>query len=183
MSDAQGSVMRGVLLTFALSFGSLLLVQCGAGSSEVPPQSIHPQPQPNNRQVTFTAPCSAAQCGDAPGTIASPRCKQEPSGCLWSDSTSVSFRQCAETECGAAPNASVCAPGTIFRGSTCGSENERACAWHTACAPPPSTTPCAKGDGECGPMPLLGVVCDDGGTGGLVCMQFERGCNWQASCD
>jgi hypothetical protein len=171
-------------LSLAFVLGSALVASCESGSSETtPPQNIHPQPQPNNGNQTFTAPCNAETCGTAPGSLTSPRCKQEASGCGWSDNSSVSYRQCPESECGVAPTADVCASGTVFRGSVCGSENESVCAWNTICAPPPSTTPCAKGNDDCGPMPMIGVVCEDGGMGSLLCMQFESRCDWQASCN
>ncbi len=174
---------RGLLLFVLGSVG--LAIACESGTETGPgPQGIHPQPQPNRREAAFTAPCTAQRCGDAPSSIANPQCKPLPSECGWADDDgSVSYRACADAECGAAPGAEVCAEGTTFKGNTCGSENEAACAWTTFCAPPPSTTPCAEGDDGCGPMPMIGVVCTDGGAGGLACMQFDGRCNWQRTCD
>lgn len=149
---------------------------------DVAPDSIHPQPQPNRTEVKLTAPCTAAKCGDAPATLASPRCKPQPSECAWTDDTSVSYRPCAESECGVAPGPDVCPSGTTFKGNACGSENESACTWSTACAPPPSTTPCASPEG-CGPQPAIGVICKDGDAGALACMEFGSSCNWQRTCD
>lgn len=144
---------------------------------------ISPQPQPNRGAAKFTAPCNASTCGQAPGNLEAPKCApEERDVCSWSEDTSVSYRQCAESECGTAPGSEVCAPGTTFKGNTCGSEDERPCAWTTACMPPPSTTPCPTAEG-CGPQPAIGVVCKDGSNGELVCMQFETACNWQRSCE
>ncbi len=172
---------RGFLLFIVGSLG--LAVACESGTENGPgPQNIHPQPQPNRREAVFTAPCTADRCGDAPASVSSPRCKPLPSECGWSDGTSVSYSQCAEAECGPAPGPEVCPEGTTFKTNTCGSENDAPCAWSTACAPPPSTTPCPDPEG-CGPMPGIGVICKDGGTGGLECMQFEARCNWQRTCD
>jgi len=165
-------------------FGLLfLLAACGSSLPDGgPAQSIHPQPQPNDGGVRITAPCTATACGAAPSNLGSPRCKPEAAGCGWSDDTAVSFRQCAESECGAAPGADVCPAGTTFRGNTCGSENESVCTWSTACAPPPSTVPCRDAEG-CGGKPELGVICSDGSAGDLVCMQFASRCAWQRTCE
>ena len=172
---------RGILLFFVGSLG--LAVSCESREDTGPgPQNIHPQPQPNRSPVSFTAPCTAERCGDVPGSISSPRCKPLPAECGWTDDTSVSYRQCPESECGAAPGPEVCPEGTTFKGNACGSENEAACAWTTACAPPRSTTACPDANG-CGEMPLIGVICEDGGTGGLECMQFDGYCSWQRTCE
>jgi hypothetical protein len=145
-------------------------------------QSIHPQPQPNAGSMKFTAPCTAATCGSAPETLASPHCKPEASGCGWSEDTPVSYRPCAESECGQAPSADTCPSGTTFKGNTCGSENDAACTWSSVCLPPRSTIACADVDG-CGPKPEIAVVCQDGGTGDLACMQVASRCAWQRTCD
>ena len=172
---------RGLPLFFLGSLG--LALACESSTETGPgPQGIHPQPQPNRREATFTAPCTPERCGDAPSAIARPRCKPLPSECGWSDGTSVSYRPCAASECGAEPGPDVCPDGTTFKGNTCGSENDAACAWTTACAPPPSTTPCADPEG-CGPKPEIGVVCSDGGIGDLACMQLQSSCGWQRTCD
>lgn len=173
---------RGVLLCILGSLG--LAIACESSTETGPgPQGIHPQPQPNRRAASFTSPCTARRCGDAPTSISSPRCKpSSDESCGWTDDTSVSYRQCPDIQCGAAPGPEVCPEGTTFKGSTCGSENEAACAWTTACAPPPSTTPCAEPEG-CGEMPAIGIICKDGGVGGLDCMQFEGRCEWQRTCE
>jgi len=155
---------------------------CESSSPEQGPQNIHPQPQPNDGRVRISAPCTAAECGDAPALLASPHCKPEGPSCNWSDDTSASYRQCADEECGVAPSPKICPIGTNFRGNTCGSEDGAPCRWTTHCAPPPSTTPCPTADG-CGPKPEIGVVCSDGGIGELVCMEFPSRCAWQRTCD
>ncbi|MBX3222021.1 MAG: hypothetical protein KF795_16000 [Labilithrix sp.] len=176
--------MRRALFLFVLSAVGLALA-CES-SSETNPEpdgdGIHPQPQPNRRAATFTAPCTATGCGEAPESLTSPKCKPLPAECGWTDEGSVSFRPCDESECGVAPGSEVCPEGTLFRGNTCGSENEAACAWNTACAPPRSTTPCADPAG-CGPMPAIGVICEDGGNGELACMKLDTRCDWQRTCD
>lgn len=169
---------RGILALVVLG----LIAACQAGSSSGEPVAIHPQPQPNGEQISFTSPCTAATCGQAPGSIANARCKPAASACAWGPDTAVSARMCDDTECGAAPGADVCGTGTTFKGSSCISENESACAWSTVCAPPPSTVPCSNVDG-CGGKPELGVVCQDGSIGDLVCMSFPPACGWQRTCD
>lgn len=172
---------RGLLLFFLGSVG--LAVACESSSETgTGPQGIHPQPQPNRREAAFTAPCTAERCGEAPSSISSPRCKPLPAECGWTENGSVSYRPCADSECGTAPGPEVCPEGTTFKGNTCGSENEAACVWSTACAPPRSSIKCADPEG-CGEMPNIGVICSDGGTGGLECMQFDTRCDWQRTCE
>ncbi|AKV00002.1 hypothetical protein AKJ09_06665 [Labilithrix luteola] len=176
--------MRRGLLCFllgALGIGALAIA-CESSDPGLGTQGIHPQPQPNRRPVSFTAPCTATSCGDAPSSLATPRCKPLPNDCSWTDDTSVSYRPCDAGECGPAPGAEVCPANTTFKGNACGSENEGACLWSTACMPPRSTTPCPTTEG-CGPQPAIGVICTDGGSGGLECMQLESGCSWQRTCD
>ena len=171
----------GFVLRLGLS--GLVFVACSeSGSDPGPLEGIHPQPQPNNGDQKFTAPCSAASCGAPPSSLTSPRCKPVEMGCGWAEDSSVSYRQCADEDCGIRPTADVCAEGTTFRGAACGSENEAVCSWSTVCAPPPSTTPCATADG-CGGKPMLGVICKDGSTGDLECMQFAVRCSWQRTCE
>ncbi len=171
-----------------------LVVACSASSTETepgadpnnpgdnPPTGIHPQPQPNKTETTFTAPCNAQTCGDVPSGLKKPRCKPQPVDCGWSEDTSVSYAPCEESKCGTAPGPETCPTGTTFKGNSCGSENDAACAWSTVCAPPPSTTPCKDSEG-CGPKPEIGVVCKDGTTGDLACMQFDDGCKYQRTCE
>lgn len=167
--------------------GIFMLVACSSDSTPNEPSS--PSPSDDTATVRealeFVAPCVPEACGEVPSSskASKPACVPSSGECTWSDPEgSVSFRQCQATECGAEPDASVCPAGTSKKGSTCGSENEGPCAWHTACAFPPSTTPCPTEDG-CGPMPLLGVVCDDGSSGELRCMKRGASCEWQPSCE
>ncbi len=158
------------------------VVACAAESGGGPDAEIRPQPQPNRREALFAAPCTATACGEAPTTLSKPRCAPAPADCAWSEDEVVSYAACEDASCGTAPGAEVCPSGTTFKGNACGSENGGACRWTTTCAPPPSTTACTSAAG-CGPMPELGVLCSDGGTGELVCMQFDDRCAWQRSCD
>jgi len=183
---------RLLLVILPAGLAALVGVGCESASSSTSPDvetPIHPQPQPNAGEVRFTSPCTPGTCGSAPSSLESPHCKSQPgtaptpASCGWSDADgTVSYRPCADAECGVAPGADLCPPSTIFRGNTCGSENEAACAWSTVCAPPPSTTPCSDPEG-CGAQPAIGVICSDGGSGGLACMQVSSGCAWQRTCD
>jgi hypothetical protein len=173
---------RWLLVPFVSALGLVGACESSSAPDQGPgAEGIHPQPQPNRKEATFTAPCTATSCGITPGELAKPVCKPASSQCTWSESEVTSYRPCAESECGVTPGTDVCAPGTEFKTNMCGSENEGACLWRTVCAPPPSTTPCSAPDG-CGEMPLIGVLCQDGGTGELACMQFASECRWQATC-
>ncbi|MBX3263958.1 MAG: hypothetical protein KIS78_29125 [Labilithrix sp.] len=137
--------------------------------------------------LTFVAPCTATVCGEIPPSskASKPECREASGACGWTDPStdgSVSYRQCEETECGAKPDESVCPSGTTFKGAACGSENDGACLWRSACVPPRSTTPCPDPDG-CGPMPEIGVICTDGSNGALECMQRGDKCEFQRTCD
>lgn len=171
----------GLLFTIAIA-------ACSSESDGDTPRSPSEDPKADTAvtALEFVAPCNGQACGTPPssGTSSKAACVEVASACTWkaSPDTSVSFRPCADAECGAKPDASVCPSGTTFSGATCGSENEGRCAWHSACSPPPSTTPCAGADG-CGPKPELGVICKDGSTGDLVCMQKGASCGWQRSCE
>lgn len=161
------------------------------GASNNPPTNQDPQNPgggtgTTREALTFTEPCAASTCGEVPSSnpSAKPVCAQAAGSCSWTapdPNGSVSWRECKESECGAAPG-NVCPAGTEQGTSTCGSENEGPCKWQTACLPPKSTTPCATADG-CGPQPAIGVICKDGSNGDLVCMQTGSTCNWQRSCD
>ena len=178
-------------------FGVLFLIACSSTSS-APPQSTgggDGKPDTNTggdtetirTGLSFIAPCTAAACGEIPPSSKSekPQCTPSSGSCGWADpdpNGSTSYRECPASECGPEPDASVCPEGTTFKGAACGSENEGACVWRSACAPPPSTTPCADPNG-CGEMPLIGVVCKDGSAGTLECMQFGSTCKFQRSCE
>jgi hypothetical protein len=173
--------LGGILLLGGLT---LLVAACENTTSPTSPgpSGIHPQPQPNRTEATFTAPCNASKCGDAPSSLKKPRCKPAPTDCGWSEDTSVSYRGCEEKACGTPPGPETCPSGTTFKGNSCGAENEGPCAWNTVCAPPPSTTPCPNAEG-CGGKPEIGVICKDGSTGDLACMQFDSECRWQRTCE
>jgi len=177
---------RGALLSI-LGLGLAVVLACetqDGSTGPVGPSAIHPQPQPNGgRGFAFVSPCSATRCGDAPGSLERPRCAPQQEGCTWREDESVSFRQCPESDCGPAPGAEVCPAGTSFKSNTCGAENQGACVWHTSCAPPRSTTPCRDPQGCGDGVPAIAVLCSDGGTGGLECMQFATRCSFQASCE
>src|SRR5688500_8559125 len=129
---------RGALLVIVSYLA--VAAACETSPSTPGPDAIHPQPQPNGRDVKVTSPCTAATCGAIPNELEKPHCKPEPSGCAWSEDAPVSYRACADSECGFAPGAEVCPPATTFKGAACGSENDGHCTWRAACAPPPSTT-------------------------------------------
>jgi hypothetical protein len=170
--------------------GALFLVACSSSSTPAPPSNADNDGNGNTATVRealeFIAPCAAETCGEVPSSskATKPACAPTAGTCSWSDpaSDSVSFRQCPDADCGAEPDASVCPSGTTFKGATCGSENEGACVWRSACVPPPSTTPCPDVDG-CGGKPMLGVICKDGSTGDLECMKTGATCSWQRTCE
>jgi hypothetical protein len=173
----------------------VLVSACGAPSSPGGVSASEPpvtsDPAKTHEALSFVAPCSSTACGEVPeslGDQAKPACAPQGTSCVWSagggDDTSVSYRECAETECsGDAPAEDVCPAGTTFAGNRCGSENDAACAWTTACVAPRSTTPCGGGADACGPKPEIGVICADGTTGDLVCVEANGGCEYQRSCD
>ncbi len=170
---------------------ALVLVACSS-SSTTPnepnaPSNTDDETATTRTGLSFIAPCTAAACGEIPSSSKAekPQCTPSAGACGWSDpdpNGSVSYRECPASECGPEPDASVCPAGTSFKGAACGSENEGACVWRSACTPPPSTTPCPDPDG-CGEMPAIGVICKDGSNGTLECMQFGSKCEWQRSCE
>jgi hypothetical protein len=115
------------------------------------------------------------ECGDDgvssgdPGDPGDPNDPDEP----------VSYEPCDPSECGAIPQ--IGCPSDYTLVESCGSVNGNACTWAINCIPPASTTPCATPDG-CGPMPELGVICDDGSVGTLACMETDNDCSWQPQC-
>ena len=183
----------------SMLFGLLVLAACGGSSTAIDASSTSPRrdtpsaPGASTGTVrdalSFTAPCNASACGDVPASSASstPACQPSDGGCAWSDpgaDGTVSYRTCDDSQCGPAPNPSVCPAGTTFTGAQCGSENEQACAWRSTCVPPRSTKGCPTVDG-CGPAkPEIGVVCKDGSAGDLACMLLATGkCGWQPTCE
>ena len=181
---AQALPMRRLLVAFA-ALVAVAVVACGTSHSEdATPDGIHPQPQPNNGQISITAPCTPTTCGAAPSTFQYPKCVPDKGTCKWIDETTVSFEACDAAECGTVPGAEVCPSGTTFSGNNCGSENGASCAWTTACVPPRSTTPCPDPNGCGDAKPELGVICKDGSTGDLACFQLANGaCAFQRTCD
>jgi hypothetical protein len=179
---------RRSLATRAAAAAGLMTVIAACSTAASPdggPDPISPQPQPSRGPFQITSPCTASLCGEIPASLQSPRCRGETeASCGWSDDAAVSYRVCEASECPATePTESVCPEGTTFRGNTCGSENDAPCAWTTACVAPRSTTPCPGGADACGPMPEIGVICSDGSTGNLVCVETSSGCTYQPDCD
>jgi len=180
--------------SFTVSAFLFLLAGCGSSTtaSNAPPTSPGPgddtSPTGTVREaLQFVSPCTAGACGEVPAssTSAKPACRTSSGACGWTDPSpndTVSYRPCAESECGTKPDASVCPSGTTFKGAQCGSENDAACVWSSSCTPPPSTTPCADAEG-CGAQPAIGVICQDGSNGGLECMQRGTTCVWQRTCE
>ncbi len=137
--------------------------------------------------LSFVAPCNASACGDVPAssTSATPQCASTSGTCSWSASAgddSVSYSGCDDALCGAKPDASVCPAGTTFKGAACGSEDDGACIWRSACGVAPSTTLCPDPEG-CGGKPEIGVVCKDGSVGDLLCRSQGAKCGWERSCE
>jgi hypothetical protein len=158
-------------------YTSIVIAACGGTTTT-------PQPAPGGTasQALYTAPCTSSVCGSQPSGME--KCVPNKDSCEWHDvdpDGTVSYRPCASSECGKEPGAEVCPPGTTFKGNQCGSENEAACRWTTTCAPPRSTKPCATD--ACGPMPEIGVICKDGSTGALACMDQNGKCGWERTCD
>lgn len=171
---------------FAFAFAAACSNSDDGGNTD-PAQNDDGNTATTREALNFVAPCTTSACGEVPSSSKStkPTCAQLSGSCSWSDadpSGTVSYRPCAESECGTKPDASVCPSGTTFKGAQCGSENEGACTWTSACVPPPSTTPCPEADG-CGPQPAIGVICSDGGSGGLECMKQGSKCVWQRTCE
>lgn len=186
--SSRSSVSLGILGIL----GIVLAACSGASSETTAPPPASPAPSGDDtatvrEALEFDAPCTASACGETPASSTStkPKCSAVSGACAWSDPSpngSVSYRQCEDTACGTKPDASVCPAGTTFKGAQCGSENEGACVWRSACTPPPSTIACADVDG-CGPQPAIGVICKDGTSGGLLCMKQGAKCAWQRSCE
>ena len=147
------------------------------------PSGIRPQPQPTKGEASFTSPCTAEACGEAPVSLTSPRCKPVANGCGWSEDSSVSYRTCEESACGTAPGPNVCPAGTTFKANTCGAEKDGPCGCTTAWGGRRCSTGCTTLYGCGAAKPELGVVCSDGGIGDLACMKFIDGCRWQPTCD
>lgn len=133
--------------------------------------------------------CSFEACGGVPSSLESVSqvsCSTSTGACTWSssaDNGSVSYRPCADSECPSRPSIQ-CPAGTSQASQTCGSENDAACAWTTACVPPRVTTPCPDSHGCDGlPTIAIGVICSDGSTGGFACVTEGQSCRWERNCD
>ena len=175
--------MKKFIIGFGLS-ASFSMLACGGAD-----QTGAQKPAASSSQtLSAVGACAFAACGSLPSTLSdtpSVKCSGASSAsCAWSargDDSSVSYRPCSDSECPAAP-AIDCPAGTVRSSQQCGSENDAACAWTTICTPPRTTTACPEQDG-CGPEPLLGVICDDGSNGALVCVSNGQSCGWQRNCD
>ncbi len=188
-------------------FGLFFAAACTTSVNEPAPSSPGASTPPTNNEPTtpgddtgdlgtpreafgFISPCTAGACGEVPSSSKSPKPSCSPSAgggsCGWSDPDpdgSVSFAPCEESKCGAKPDGTICPAGTVFAGAQCGNENDQGCAWHSACVPPKSTTPC-KDATQCQAKPEIGVICKDGSVGDLECMQLSTGkCGWQRTCE
>ncbi len=166
--------------------GAVLLVACGGTDSAKSPN----EGGATRQTLSASGECSFAACGSVPpslGEAASVECGMSSSeACEWSedaDSSSVSFRQCADAECPAKP-AIECPGDTIQSLQHCGSENDGPCAWTTVCVPPRVTTPCPQADGCANQeISLIGIICKDGSTGGMTCVTDGEKCFMERDCD
>src|SRR5205085_829561 len=112
-----------------------------------------PSAQDTKQTLTFQGDCTAVACSSPPSNLSTApavtctgstgaTCQWTPTGA----SSSTSYRQCSEAECPAKP-AITCPSGTTLASQTCGSENDAACTWTSACVPPRDTTPCPQANG------------------------------------
>jgi hypothetical protein len=175
--------MKNIVIGLSLS-ASFSMLACGSADQTGAPKSA----SSTSQTLSAVGACSFAACGSMPSSLSgtpSVKCSGESAGsCAWSArgaDSSVSYRPCSESECPAAP-AIDCPAGTVHSSQQCGSENDAACAWTTICSPPRSTTACPRQDG-CGPQLELGVICNDGSNGALVCVTDGQACSWQRNCD
>lgn len=178
--------MKHIVTICALLFGSTWLAACG-GSEE----AKSPNEGGASRQtLTASGDCRFETCGAVPSSLATApqlECSASSSAeCAWAadgPDSSVSFRQCAESECPPKP-AVDCPSDTVQSNQYCGSENDAACAWTTVCVPPRITTPCPQADGCSGqPIPAIGIICKDGSTGGMACVTDGAKCFLERDCD
>lgn len=177
--------MRQIIALFCV-FGSIALPACG-GSEE----PKNPSDGGSIRQtLSANGECGFEACGAVPSSLSSaPKVECAASSdeaCAWSEdaaSGSVSFRQCADSECPAKP-AVECPSDTVQSSQYCGSENDAACAWTTVCVPPRVTTPCPQADGCANQeVPAIGIICKDGSNGGMACVTDGNRCFMERDCD
>lgn len=186
--------MNTIKIFNPFSAAFLFIVACSGSTStpDQPPGSPNDtgndEPTTVREALDFFGSCTAAACGEVPPSSKAkrPQCTPSSGSCGWSDpdpNATVSYRQCEDAACGTKPDPSVCPEGTTFKGAQCGSENEGPCVWRSACVPPRSTTPCPEPNGCGDEVPGIGIICKDGTTGGLECMQIGAKCGWQPSCE
>ena len=178
--------MKHVIGICSLLLGSICFTACG-GSGE----AKNPSEGGSTRQtLSANGECQFEACGSVPSSLSTApkvECAETSSkSCEWAEdpaNASVSFRQCAETECPPKP-AVDCPSDTVQSSQYCGSENSAACAWTTVCVPPRITTPCPEADG-CADQPeiLIGVICKDGSNGGMACVTDGARCFLERNCD
>jgi len=177
--------MKHIIGFCSFVLASMLLPACG-GSEE----AKSPSDGAGARQtLSVNGECSFEACGTMPSSLASaPKVEcgaSSSAACAWADDSgsSVSYRQCAETECPPKP-AVECPADTVQAAQSCGSENEGPCAWTTVCVPPRVTTPCPQADGCSGqPVSTIGIICKDGSVGGMACVSDGARCFLERDCD
>lgn len=169
-------------ITWGFMISAGLLACSGENASDAPARTA------GRQTLRATGACDFESCGAVPsslGSAASLDCNGAPEACQWSASSSdvTSYRFCAETECPARPDIE-CPANTVRVSQQCGSLDGAACAWATSCAPPRQTTACPSATG-CDDLPLLsiGVICQDGSTGGFDCVTDGAQCRWERNCD
>ncbi len=187
--------MKSLHLAFVFA---ATLVGCASASTPSNPGSKDPTPSDPSKNpptvrtsLSYDGACSASTCGEVPpsNTAAAPVCTPIPAtgACDWADTSSsaaTSYRPCSDAECPTTiPGKSVCPADLEFKGANCGSENDGACIWRAACAPPKSTTPCPDANGCGDAVPAIAALCDDGTSAGLACFLLPNGtCTLQADC-
>lgn len=178
--------MKYVIGLYSFVFGSMFLTACGASE-----EAKSPSDRASTRQtLSVNGECSFEGCGAMPASLSSVtkvECGASSSGtCAWSEQAadaSVSYRQCAATEC-PAPPAVECPADTVQSSQACGSENQGPCVWTTVCVPPRVTTPCPQADGCSGkPVSTIGIICKDGSVGGMACVTAGGSCFLERDCD
>jgi hypothetical protein len=164
--------------------GSIFLAACGGNEGAKSPS----EGGSTRQTLSVNGACSFEACGALPSNLSSApqlECGASSSeACGWSaDAASVSYRQCAATEC-PPPPAVECPADTLQSSQACGSENDGPCAWTTVCVPPRVTTPCPQADGCSGqPVLTIGIICKDGSNGGMACVTDGARCFLERDCD
>lgn len=178
--------MKNAMIWCGFVLSSMFVVACGASEGA---KSAN-EGGSTRQTLTASGECSFEACGSMPSSLASApkvECAASSSNaCAWSEddaNASVSFRQCADSECPAKP-AVDCPADTVQASQYCGSENDAACAWTTVCVPPRITTPCPEANGCDGqPVPAIGIICKDGSNGGMACVTDGTKCFMERDCD